>query len=95
MQGAGFALPTVDVDTIQISYPDAFTLMEHISMMGEGNAPLNKQGQVGKETLLSMASLYQHLFGLDDGSITATFEFISMIGWSPHGMSFRVYIMWC
>ena len=85
MQGAGFTLPTVDVDTVQIAYPDAFTLMEHICMMGEGNAVLGKGVSVGKDTFLSMASIYQQLYGLEDGSIKATFEFISVIGWSPHG----------
>lgn len=36
LQSAGFTLPTVDVDTLRIGYPDAFTLMEHLNRMGEG-----------------------------------------------------------
>lgn len=43
MQGAGFSLPTVDVDTITIGYPNAIVLMEHLAAMGEGTASLNRQ----------------------------------------------------
>ena len=38
MQGAGFSLPTIDVDTIRRGYPDFFSLMEHIKNMGENTA---------------------------------------------------------
>lgn len=84
MQSAGFSLPTIDVDTITISYPDAFTLMEHVQKMGESTAALNRQYAVGKDTFLATAALYQQLYGLEDGSVKATFQIISMIGWSPH-----------
>lgn len=84
MQGAGFSLPTIDVDTVTLSYPDAFTLMEHLVNMGEGTASLNRQFAVGKDTFLAAAALYQELYGLEDGSVTATFQIIYMIGWSPH-----------
>lgn len=30
IQGAGFSLPTIDVDTVTVSYPNAITLMEHL-----------------------------------------------------------------
>eukprot|EP01035_Chromulina_nebulosa_P018424 gene18424-24128_t len=83
LQGAGFALPTIDIDTITIGYPNAFVLMEHIQKMGEGNASWNRQFHVGKETFLSMAALYQELYGNEDGTIPATFQVISMIGWGP------------
>jgi NADH dehydrogenase [ubiquinone] 1 alpha subcomplex assembly factor 5 len=43
MQGSGFSLPTVDVDTITVGFPNAIVLMEHLSMMGEGTASLNRQ----------------------------------------------------
>lgn len=85
LQGAGFALPTVDVDTITIAYPDAFALMEHVQRMGEGTAALSRQYAVGSDTFLAMAALYQQLYGLEDGSVPATFQIIYMIGWAPHG----------
>ena len=33
--------------------------------------------------MLAVAALYQHLYGLEDGSVSATFQIIYMIGWSP------------
>lgn len=83
MQAAGFSLPTIDVDSLKISYPDAITLMEHISSMGEGTAAVNRQLHAGRDTLLAAAALYQDMYGLEDGSVTATFQVIYMIGWSP------------
>lgn len=84
IQSAGFAMPTVDVDTVTVSYPDAFSLMEHIWKMGEGHATFSRQFQVGRDTFLAMAAIYQKLYGLEDGSVKATFEMIYTIGWKPH-----------
>lgn len=89
LQGAGFTLPTIDVDNIQIGYPNAFTLMEHLQGMGENNAAIHRHYNVGTETMLAMAAIYQHEYGQSDGSdssktiIPATFQVIYMIGWSP------------
>jgi NADH dehydrogenase [ubiquinone] 1 alpha subcomplex assembly factor 5 len=69
MQGAGFALPTIDIETVTVSYPDAFTLMEHLSLMGEGAAALNRQLHVGRDTFMAAAALYQQLYALEDGSV--------------------------
>lgn len=77
VQAAGFAIPTVDVETVTISYPDAFTLMEHLYNMGEGQAALNRQYSVGRDTFLAAAALYQHMHAEDDGSVLATFEVLS------------------
>lgn len=83
MHGAGFSLPTIDVDNItvwfyvssatgwvliyflaQIAYPDVFTLMEHLQGMGEQMATFNREYHVGRDTFLSMASIYQGLMWL-------------------------------
>ncbi len=84
MQGAGYNLPTIDVDTITVGYPDVFSLMDHIGRMGEGHAALSRHLSVGKDTMLSMASIYQELYGLEDGTIPATFQVIYVIGWKYH-----------
>jgi NADH dehydrogenase [ubiquinone] 1 alpha subcomplex assembly factor 5 len=59
MQSNDFAMPTVDIEKVQIAYPDAFSLMEHLWRMGEGHATLNRAGTVGKDTFLAAAALYQ------------------------------------
>eukprot|EP00602_Paraphysomonas_sp_CaronLab_P007984 CAMPEP_0185034712 /NCGR_PEP_ID=MMETSP1103-20130426/24826_1 /TAXON_ID=36769 /ORGANISM="Paraphysomonas bandaiensis, Strain Caron Lab Isolate" /LENGTH=316 /DNA_ID=CAMNT_0027571477 /DNA_START=140 /DNA_END=1090 /DNA_ORIENTATION=+ len=85
MQAAGFNLPTIDVDTITVSYPNAFVLMEHLVGMGEGSAAYDRQAYpAGRDTFLAMATLYQDMYGNEDGEVNATFQVISMIGWKPH-----------
>ena len=84
MQGAGFNLPTIDVETVTIGYPDALTLMEHLQRMGEGNATYTRRGGMRADTFLATAAAYQEMYGLEDGTIPATFQVIYMIGWAPH-----------
>lgn len=59
LQQAKFALPTIDVDTITVSYANAAVLMEHLVAMGEGSAAYNRRYSVGKESFLAMAAIYQ------------------------------------
>lgn len=88
MQEAGFSLPTIDLETITIGYPDAITLMEHLQHMGESHAAFNRHFNVGKDTFLATASLYQEIYGKKDENgdffIPATFQLLHVIGWSPH-----------
>ncbi|KAI2501900.1 methyltransferase domain-containing protein [Fragilaria crotonensis] len=90
ISGAGFNLPTIDVDTIKLAYPDAMVLMEHLQRMGESNACINRRPRTAAETFLATACLYDEMFkletddGFDDGSIEASVQVIYAIGWSPH-----------
>ena len=91
LQGAGFTLPTIDVDTVRISYPSAPVLMEHLQRMGEGNASLRRREQTGKEVFLAAACIYDEMFPIGtvdepDGAkdIEASAQVIFAIGWSPH-----------
>ncbi|KAL7457738.1 hypothetical protein ACHAWC_011310, partial [Mediolabrus comicus] len=52
LTGTGFKLPTIDVDDIQIGYPNMMVLMEHLGRMGEGNACLNRKDRVGLGTFV-------------------------------------------
>ena len=84
VHAAGFQIQTVDVDTVQIGYPNMFILMEHLQRMGEGNASIGRQYNVGRDTFLSAAAIYQKLYGMEDGTIPATFQVMYMIGWKHH-----------
>ena len=66
LQGAGFSLPTIDVDTVRISYPNAFVLMEHLQRMGEGNASLRRRSHTGKDVFLAAACIYDEMFPVAD-----------------------------
>lgn len=89
LQNAGFALPTIDVDTVRISYPNAPVLMEHLQRMGEGNASLRRRHHTGKDVFLAAACIYDEMFSMEsdipeETEIEASAQVIFAIGWSPH-----------
>ena len=89
MQRAGFALPTIDVDTHRVTYPNAAVLMEHLQRMGESNAALKRRKRVSRETFLATACIYDKLFPAppdEDGerAIEASMQIIYAVGWTPH-----------
>jgi len=91
LSGTGFKLPTIDVDDIQIGYPNAFVLMEHLARMGEGNACANRRERVERGTFLGAACLYRELYGASeeeegnyDEGIVASAQIIYGIAWKEH-----------
>ena len=84
MQRAGFALPTIDVDTINVAFPNAAVLMEHLQRMGESNACIKRRPRVPLDVLLATTCIYDELFALDDGDVEASVQLIYAIGWTPH-----------
>lgn len=93
---AGFALPTVDVDTFTIEYANAALLMEHLRASGESNAALGARGGARRSTLLATAAAYAAVGtsaggsaggsakgGDDEDAVSATFQVIYLIGWAP------------
>jgi NADH dehydrogenase [ubiquinone] 1 alpha subcomplex assembly factor 5 len=85
LQRAGFALPTIDVDTHTVSYPNAAVLMEHLQRMGESNASLQRRERVSLDTFLATACIYDTLFPAGAaGEIEASMQVIYAIGWTPH-----------
>lgn len=85
LQRAGFALPVVDSDTIEVTYADALALMRDLRAMGESNAVAERRhGFTRRATLLAAAARYRSLFGRLDGRIPAHFEIITLTAWAPH-----------
>jgi NADH dehydrogenase [ubiquinone] 1 alpha subcomplex assembly factor 5 len=90
LQSAGFSLPTIDVDTVKVAYPNAMTLMEHLSRMGENNAAIHRRERTSLDTFLAAACIYDQKFGLEtdhgieEGTIEASVQIIYAIGWTPH-----------
>ena len=90
LQSSGFALPTLDTDTVRLSFPHAGVLMEHVRRMGEGNASLRRRTHTGLDTFLATACLYDQMFpentaaGDAEQAIEATVQVIYAIGWKPH-----------
>lgn len=85
LQRAGFALPVADSEIVPVTYADAFRLMRDLRGMGETNAVRDRRKQFTRRaTLFRMAELYQQRFAGADGRIPASFEVITLTGWSPH-----------
>ena len=91
LTSAGFTLPTVDIDTIKLAYPNAMVLMEHLQRMGEGNACASRRmDRISADAFLSAACVYDEMYKLevdggvyDDRSIEASVQIIFAIGWTP------------
>lgn len=84
LQRAGLALPVADSQTVKVSYPDPLALMHDLRGMGEGNALAARLRRPTRRSVMTKAvALYQTLFAMPDGRIPATFEVITLTGWSP------------
>lgn len=85
LQRAGFALPVADIDTITVSWPDAFALMRELRGMGEANAQCTRRkGFSRRATLFAAADRYRALFADPAGRIQATFQVLYLTAWAPH-----------
>ena len=84
MLRAGFALPVVDLDTITVSYSDPLRLLRDLRGMGETNANNGRRLFFSRRTtILRACEIYLKMFKEADGRIPATFEILTLTGWSP------------
>ncbi|XP_021955417.1 arginine-hydroxylase NDUFAF5, mitochondrial [Folsomia candida] len=79
----GFTMLTIDTQEIKVAYPTIFELMDDLKGMAENNANWRRKIRINKETLFAAGSIYQQMYGNEDGSIPATFQIIYMIAWKP------------
>ena len=85
LQRAGFALPVVHSDTIIVSYENAPRLMEDLRGMGESNVLLEQhKAFTPRKHMVAICDYYHSHFANADGTIRATFEFVTLTGWKPH-----------
>lgn len=85
LQRAGFSLPVVDSEILTVSYRDMFHLLSDIRGMGESNSLSECYPKfTSSEIFFKASQIYQDMFKDDDGRITASFEILFNIGWSPH-----------
>ncbi|WP_119680412.1 methyltransferase domain-containing protein [Indioceanicola profundi] len=84
LQRAGFALPVADTDTLTVSYPNPFRLMQDLRGMGETNAALQRLKIPTRPAVLARAAeRYAELYQEEDGTVPATFQILYLAGWSP------------
>ena len=80
LQRAGFALPVVDGDTIELLYADPLALLHELRAAGETNAVVLRDRRIPPAALFAAA-----LAGLPqrDGRSVATLRLAMMTGWAP------------
>ena len=85
LQRAGFALPVVDSEMLNITYAHPLKLMRELRAMGEANA-LTQAVKHGTGCSLMMQAVDHYLrnYSMEDGRIAATFELVTLTGWKPH-----------
>ena len=85
LQRAGFALPVADSDTLEVGYASALHLMRDLRAMGWSNVLLDRRrAPMRRSTLARTVEIYRERFGRPDGRVKATFEIVTLTGWSPH-----------
>ncbi len=84
LQRAGFALPVADVDRVTVRYADPLALLRDLRAMGETAVPLERPPRgLTRSVLVRAMELYAERFADPDGRIPATFEIVTLTGWSP------------
>ena len=80
LQRAGFALPVVDGDEVDLSYASPFALLEDLRAAGEVNATLLRSRRPPPRALfpLALSNLPQ-----EDGRTPVTLRLAMMTGWAP------------
>lgn len=85
LQRAGFALPVADSDAFTVTYATPLDLMRELQGMGASNALIQRRRTpLRRDTLARAMEIYGERFSAADGRIMATFEIVTMTGWSPH-----------
>jgi len=85
MQRAGFALPVVDTDRQDVTYPTPLALLADLRGMGETNAlTARRKRPLRRGVVMRMAEIYAQRFAAPGGRVRATFEIMYLAGWHPH-----------
>jgi NADH dehydrogenase [ubiquinone] 1 alpha subcomplex assembly factor 5 len=85
LQRAGFALPVIDSDSIEVNYANALKLMADLRAMGEANAVAERRRQFTRRATLARAvDFYAQFFATQDGRVPARFEIVTLTAWAPH-----------
>lgn len=82
-QGAGFALPVVDRDTLTATYPSLKDLLHELKAMGEGNGLTARTSYLSRALFQKTEEIYGQKYRDPEGRLVATFEVIYLTGWAP------------
>lgn len=84
LQRAGFALPVVDSDIVQVAYSSPLALMRDIKAMGASNVLSARRRSLTRRDVLARAvQVYEERHARADGRVLATFEILTVTAWAP------------
>ncbi|PZQ65795.1 MAG: SAM-dependent methyltransferase [Phenylobacterium zucineum] len=85
---AGFVQPVSDVDRVTVTYEHPLRLLADLRQMGETNVLADRHPKPLSRALLQRTfELYVEKFGGPDGRIPATFEILTLTGWTAASAS--------
>lgn len=66
-------------------YPSPRELMREVRALGGGNVlTARSKAPLPRRTLERAEDIYRARYGMPDGKVAATFEFVFISGWAPH-----------
>jgi malonyl-CoA O-methyltransferase len=81
---AGLSEPVLDVDRMQVTYPDALALMRDLKTIGAHNVTAGRpRGLLGRARLQRMQHAYEAF--RRDGRLPATYEVVYGVAWGAAG----------
>ena len=81
---AGFVQPVADVDRVSVTYAHPLKLLADLRQMGETSVLAERHPRALTRTLLARAcDIYAERFATADGRVPATFEILTVTGWTP------------
>jgi len=81
---AGLSEPVLDVDRMQLTYPDALALMRDLKTIGAHNVTAGRpRGLLGRARLQRMQNAYESF--RRDGRLPATYEVVYGVAWGAAG----------
>jgi malonyl-CoA O-methyltransferase len=81
---AGLSEPVLDVDRLQLTYPDALALMRDLKAIGAHNVTAGRpRALMGRERLRRMQDAYETF--RRDGRLPATYEVVYGVAWGAAG----------
>jgi len=82
LSSAGFTMPVVDVDRVQVSYRSLADLVRDLRSMGATNILASRSRRALTREATAAASR-QFLSGAEDGRVTEMFELLHFAAWTP------------
>lgn len=80
---AGFVQPVADIDSLTVTYEHPLKLLADLRAMGETNVLVDRHPKPLTRALLDRTfAIYAERFAAPEGRVTATFEIITLTGWT-------------